>query len=302
MNRVHEGFVYVRNPLNANQISNIPLDNDVVDCIVFWSKNPKPLLKYMPEINEKYQGAFYFQYTINAYGKELEPEVPALEKRIDTFIQIAKTYGKEKVIWRYDPILLTDVYTVEWHVKAFNSIFERLKDYTDTCVISFVDMYSKTKNNAKGYGIRTPEQFEIDKISLEFSQIVQGSGVALKTCAESVDLVKYGIQRNSCIDQNRIERITGFELKAKADKQRDYCLCIECADIGLYNTCLHGCRYCYATYNTNQVKKAVEEHDDRSPLLTGLLTPSCVIKEYSKAKSLKVGLLGKNQISMFDQV
>ena len=299
INRVREGFVYVKNPFNANQISRIPLGKDIVDCIVFWSKNPEPLLKYFPEIDEMYQGAFYFQFTINAYGKDLEPNVIDLEKRIETFLSIAERYGSEKVIWRYDPILITDRYSLEWHVERFRAIFERLKDCTDTCVISFIDMYNKTKNNTKSLGIRAPERFEIDIISSELSRIVQGSAVNIKTCAEGVDLMKYGIQHNSCIDQHRIEKITGFEIKAKADKQRDCCLCIECADIGLYNTCLHGCRYCYANFNTNQVRKAVEEHDDMSPLLTGSLTPSCVIKDYSKAKSLKVGPLGDNQISMF---
>ena len=299
INRIREGYVYVRNPFNANQISNIPLSQDVVDCIVFWTKNPSPMMTYLPEINEKYNGAFYFQYTINAYGKDMEPSVPPLESRIETFIEIAETYGADKVVWRYDPIFLTEKYTVDWHIQSFKYIFERIGDYTDTCVISFIDMYDKTKANTKDFDIRPPTPPEIDTLAAEFSDIVSGSDVVIKTCAEHIDLKKYGIEHNSCIDKNRIENITGWEIKAKPDKQRTDCQCIECADIGLYNTCLHGCRYCYANYNYSQVKNAFAAHSDDSPLLTGKITADSKITAYSKAKSLKTVCKANDQLSLF---
>ena len=132
-----------------------------------------------------------------------------------------------------------------------------------------------------------------------FSAMVKGSGVRIRTCAEGIDLNKYGIEPNSCIDQARIERIIGCPIKAKPDKQRENCRCIECADIGLYNTCLHGCRYCYANYNMSQVQQAVAAHDDESPLLTGTLTQSSVVKDYSKGKTLKVLPNKAEQMSLF---
>ena len=287
LNRIHEGFVYVRNPFNANQISKIPLSEQVVDCIVFWTKNSAPLMPYLPEIAEKYGNAFYFQYTINAYGIEIELAVPAIEKRVDTFKSIAEKYGKDRVVWRYDPIFLSEKYTVEWHINAFKKLYVELKDYTDTCVISFVDMYDKTKSNTNQFGINAPGLSEMSQLAEAFSQVASGAGVTIKTCAESIDLDAYGIKHNSCIDKERIQRIIGFELKSKPDKQRADCQCIECADIGQYNTCKHGCRYCYANFSPERVKAAVQAHDDKSPLLTGTLSPTCEIKEYAKAKSLK---------------
>ncbi len=299
MNRVREGFVYVRNPFNANQISRIPLGKDVVDCIVFWSKNPAPLMDFLPEIVERYEGAFYFQYTLNAYGRDIEPGLPEPGKRIETFRRLAEQYGPQKVVWRYDPVLLTENYSVQWHVKSFESLFRELKDHTDTCVISFIDMYDKTVKNTRPYGIAAPSKAEMELLAEAFSEIAKGSGVVIRTCAESGDFSKYGITPNRCIDRERIEAIIGCPLKAKPDHQRDHCQCIECADIGIYNTCLHGCRYCYANFNEAQVRRAVAEHDPHSPLLSGHISDTCVIKNYSKAKSLKGNSLSDMQMKLF---
>lgn len=287
MNRVNEKYVYVRNAFNANQISNISLDPKIIDCIVFWSKNPAPLLPYLETIDNIYKGAFYFQYSINDYGKEIEPNVPDIKNRIKTFKKIASKYGKLKVVWRYDPIFLSPNYSLDWHVRTFNMLFSELKDYTDTCVISFIDMYAKTIKNIKPYEIKSLDIEEMNFIASEFSKTVQGSDVSIKTCAEGIDLGKYGIQHNSCIDQERIEKIIGCKLKVKQDNQRAYCQCIECADIGQYNTCQHGCKYCYANYNPSMVTAAVKAHDDNSPLLTGAVNENCKITDYAKAKSLK---------------
>lgn len=288
MNRINEGYVYVRNSFNANQVSNISLSPDIVDCIVFWTKNPGPMMKYLPVLSERYNKAFYFQYTINAYGKELEPAVPDLAERIDILKQISLQYGSDHMVWRYDPILLTDKYNIDWHITEFKKILNEVKGYTDTAVISFIDMYDKTKANTREYGIKVPNNSEMNDLAKAFSEAAAGSGITIKTCAEGIDLEKYRIQHNSCIDRQRIERIIGCQLKAKPDNQRADCQCIECADIGVYNTCMHGCKYCYANFNSDQVKKAVSEHNDKSPLLTGSITDSCVITNYSKAKTLKV--------------
>ena len=299
INRVREGFVYVRNPFIANQISNISLGKDIVDCIVFWSKNPAPLLEFLPEINKKYNGAFYFQYTLNPYENELEPGLPILAQRIDTFKRISDIYGSERVVWRYDPILLSNKYTIDWHKEQFQKLYQEIKPFTDTCVISFIDMYDKTVKNTKPYGISSLSNEEMNILASSFASSAVGSGLTIKTCAEGIDLRKYGIEPNSCIDQNRIEKIIGCELKAKPDNQRENCHCIECADIGIYNTCLHGCRYCYANFNETLVKQAVSSHDDRSPLLTGSLSDSCIVKNYSKAKSLKAKKHADGQLRLF---
>lgn len=305
MNRVSEKFVYVRNAFNANQISNISINPDVVDCIVFWSKNPAPLLPYLKTIGNIYNNAFYFQYSINGYGKEIEQNIPDIDERIRTFKQIADEYGRLKIVWRYDPIFLSSKYSLDWHVRTYNLLFSELKDYTDTCVISFIDMYTKTIKNIKPYEIRSLNIEEMNFIASEFSKIVQGSGITIKTCAEGIDLDRYGILHNSCIDRERIEKIVGCKLKVKQDNQRAYCQCIECADIGQYNTCQHGCKYCYANFNPSMVTAAVEAHDDNSPLLTGTVGDNCKITNYGKAKSLKTVIpikQNEKQIALFSDL
>lgn len=143
LHRIEEGFVYVRNPMNPHQISKINLSPEVVDCIVFWTKNPKPMLDRLAELKAY---SYYFQFTLTGYGTDIEAGVPhKKESIIPTFQSLSGKIGKEKVIWRYDPILFTDKYTPEYHLKAFEQIASALHGYTNKCVISFVDTYVKNK-------------------------------------------------------------------------------------------------------------------------------------------------------------
>ena len=149
-NRIKERFVYVRNPMNEHQISKIDLSPDVVDCIVFWTKNPEPMITRLDELS-KYN--YYFQFTLTGYGKDIECNVPhKKEKMIPIFRELSRKIGKQKVIWRYDPIFFTKKYTPEYHLKAFEQIAMALKGYTEKCVISFVDVYAKNKRNMKLLG------------------------------------------------------------------------------------------------------------------------------------------------------
>ena len=292
MNRIREGFVMARNPMNYNHISKINLSPEVVDCIVFWSKNPAPLVPFLDEIKKAYP--FYFQYTINGYERDLEPNLPSIDERIRTFLDISEKYGKDSVVWRYDPIILTDRYTPEWHTKTFARIAERLKGYTDTCVFSFVDLYDKVKNNMKQFAVFPLSEAETETISAAFSRVAMANGMKLNTCSEAVDLSRYNIGRSCCIDKSRIEKLTGCEIKAKKDNnQRPECGCIESVDIGQYNTCLHGCKYCYANYSRASVETAFEKHDPHSPLLVGNIGQNDKITE-RKVKSIK-----EQQISLF---
>ena len=292
MNRIGEGFVMARNPMNYNHISKINLSPEVVDCIVFWSKNPAPLVPFLDEIKKAYP--FYFQYTINCYERDLEPNLPSVDERIRTFLDISEKFGKNSVVWRYDPIILTDRYTPEWHTKTFARIAERLKGYTDTCVFSFVDLYDKVKNNMKQFAVFPLSEAETETISAAFSRVAMANGMKLNTCSEAVDLSRYNIGRSCCIDKSRIEKLTGREIKAKKDNnQRPECGCIESVDIGQYNTCLHGCKYCYANYSRASVETAFEKHDPHSPLLVGNIGQNDKITE-RKEKSIK-----EQQISLF---
>ena len=285
VNRVREGFVLVRNPMNYHQVSKISLEPDVVDCIVFWTKNAEPLLPYIDEISQKY--AFYFQYTLNAYDRDIEPVTCNLQDKIKVFQTLSKKIGKEKIIWRYDPILISDKYSIEWHINQFKSVAENLHSYTEQCVFSFIDLYDRTKDNLKEINISAPTIQKINQIAKNFSEIAHKYGLTIKTCAEVINLDGFGIKHGCCIDPQLISQIINSPISAKKDKnQRDICGCVESIDIGQYNTCRHGCKYCYANFNPQSVCTFSKQHDVTSSMLVGNLEPTDKVTE-RKVKSLR---------------
>ncbi len=293
MNRIREEFVMTRNPMNYHQVSRIPIAPDVVDCIVFWSKNPAPLMPYLAEINKDYP--FYFQFTVNAYGRDMEPNIPELKKRIEVFQTISEKYGRDRVVWRYDPVILTGKYNSNWHLFQFEALANSLSAYTDTCVFSFVDLYDKIKNNMKAVDYLPISRELEEEIASGFSHIASHYHLKLKSCAEGIDLAAYGIEHSCCIDPERIGRIIGIPIKSKKDPvQRGECHCAESIDVGQYNTCKHGCRYCYANYSLPSVERSFSMHDPLSPLLIGHVEPDDKVNDRA-VKSLK-----QEQMSLFD--
>ncbi len=288
--RIKEGFLYVRNPMNVHQISKIDLSPEVVDCIVFWTKNPANMIEKL-EYLQKY--VYYFQFTLTGYGKDIEPNLPnKREELIPTFKRLSEKIGKEKVIWRYDPILISKRYTMDYHLKVFDEIASSLADYTDKVVISFVDLYSKTQRNTKELDIRQITNKEMTELAGKMAQIASKHNLIIESCAEQINLLEVGIGHGSCIDKKLIERLLGCKLLAEKDKnQREECGCFESVEVGSYNTCLNGCKYCYANFNDNKVKDTVNVYDQNSLLLCGNITSDDRITE-RKVKSLK-----DNQIS-----
>lgn len=297
MERLREGFVMVRNPMNYHQISKVLLSPELVDCIVFWTKNAAPLLPHIDEITAKYP--CYFQYTLNAYERDVEANTPPLIHKVETFINLSKKLGSNKVIWRYDPIAISEKYSVAWHIARFAELAEKLAGYTNTCVFSFMDIYPKIKKNVEELRSCTTE--EMETLAVAFAEIAHKHGMELRTCAEMIDLERYGIKHNCCIDAKLIESLIGYELNVKKDaNQRMECGCVESVDIGQYNTCRHGCRYCYANFNHQSVITFSKQHDPKSPLLIGQLDPGDKITE-RKMKSLKGNrLVEGEQLSLFD--
>lgn len=292
-NRIKEGCVCVRNPMNVHQVSKIDISPELVDCIVFWTKNPEPMLERLDELSAY---KYYFQFTLTGYGKDLECNVPhKKEKMIPIFQKLSEKIGWDKVIWRYDPIIFTKTYTLEYHLKAFKQIASALNGYTEKCVISFVDSYVKNKKN-----MELIEAYDIeDSLLLDFvtklNKIAGYNGITIGSCSESIDLTECGIVHNSCIDKELIERILGCKIKAEKDKnQRLDCGCVESVEIGTYNTCKNGCKYCYASFSQESVLKNYNKYDANSPLLCGILTEEDKITE-RKVKSLK-----EVQLSLFD--
>ncbi len=291
--RIKEGFLYVRNPMNAHQISRIDLSPEVVDCIVFWTKNPANMIEKLEDL-KRYM--YYFQFTLTGYGRDVEPNLPnKREELIPTFKRLSEKIGKERVIWRYDPILISKRYTMNYHLQAFEEIADNLADYTERVVISFVDFYSKTKRNARGLGIRQITDEEMLEVAGKMAQIASKYNLIIETCAEQINLHEIGIQHGSCIDKKLIERLLGCKLIAKKDKnQRAGCGCFESVEVGTYNTCLNGCKYCYANFNDSRVEDNIKLYNRDSVLLCGNITSDDRIIE-RKVKSMK-----DNQISFLE--
>lgn len=266
MERIREGFVLVRNPLNIHQISKIKLTPDVVDFIVFWTKNPEPLLDKLDELQDY---NYYFQFTLNSYDTDIEEFVPNKGKYvISTFKKLSDMIGKEKVIWRYDPILLNDKYSIAYHIENFEKLAKQLSDYTEKCTISFVDLYKKTEKNLKGTNVIPFNDETIRDIAKELVSIAQQYNLKMDTCAEKIDLSDIGIEHAHCIDADLMERLTNCQYCLSKDKnQRKECGCAESIDIGAYNTCKNGCKYCYANYNRQWVLNNCAQQDNNSELL-----------------------------------
>lgn len=277
-NRIKEGYLLVRNPMNAHQISKISLSPDVVDGIVFWTKNPTPMLDNLDLLKDY---TYYFQFTLNAYGQDVESGVPSKNNKIiPAFQQLSDKIGPDRVIWRYDPIFLSKTYTIDYHLRYFEELAKRLAPYTRKCTISFLDFYRNTERNISN--------LEIDKFTLDIQEtlaqqlveIAHSYGLQMDTCAEGIDLQKYGITHARCIDDRLFEKLLGCPLKVGKDKnQRLECGCVESIDIGTYNTCRNGCKYCYANYSAKAVNTNSCKHNPTSPLLIGEVDPDDKITE-----------------------
>lgn len=296
INRIKEGYVCVRNPMNIYQVSKIPLTPEIVDCIVFWTKNPRNIMSRLEEIGEY---TYYFQFTLTGYGKDIEPNLPSKrDELIPTFIELSNMIGKEKVIWRYDPILISEKYTVDYHVKAFKEIAEKLSQYTEKVVISFVDLYTKTQRNTKDLELKKLYKDDMRTIAKELSTIAQDNNLVIESCAELIDLDELNIKHGKCIDDDLIKRIMGCDLNVNKDNgQRLECGCVESIEIGAYNTCKNGCKYCYANFNDKAVIENNKVHNPLSPLLCGEIDV-----EKDKVNDRKVASLRERQISIFDML
>lgn len=261
-----------RNPFNYHQTRQISLRPEDVDVIVFWTRNSAPLqpnLKLLDDMGYRY----YFQYTITGYPRTLETATLHPLKAIDHFIQLSQQIGREKVIWRYDPVLLCDLLPVGEHIRLFSKIAGLLAGYTERVVISFADFYKKTERNLlriSELNSRDIMQNEADylRVSEAFMMIAAANGMEIRTCSEKAVIPEWDIPHGACIDAALIEKLFHLNLSLKKDRnQRTECLCAHSVDIGAYNTCVHGCQYCYATYNHQQAVRNYKQHDPASPFL-----------------------------------
>lgn len=255
------------NPFNANQVKRVSLVPEDVDCIVFWTKDPSPMLE---RLNELKGYPYYFQFTLTAYDNDAEPNVPAKEDCLRAFLALSDKIGSERVIWRYDPIFLSPKYTIDCHLDFFEKAARTLQDHTSKSIISFMDSYKSIKKRMQPLMPQPWTEEKMREAVKGLSEIAFSYGIGMDTCAEEIGLSDLNIGHARCIDPGLIERLFHITVDAGKDKyQRPACGCAASADIGIYNTCPAGCLYCYANYNEGMIKRTIAKHNASAPALFG---------------------------------
>ena len=260
--RLEEKYVYVRSPFNFKLISKISLSPEVIDGIVFWTKNAVPMIP-----------------KLNPYGKDTEPYLPSKnDTLIPGFKRLSDKLGNDRVIWRYNPIVFTGKYTAAYHLYYFEKLSNKLSGYTKRCIVSFLDYYEDTRQNMRCLGLTDKTDMEKIELISKFADIAQKYHISLEICTDSQRPV--GIKRACCVDKAIFEKIQGYPISLGKDPgQRSECRCMESIDIGMYNTCGNGCLYCYANHSKGKLLYHQKHHHPDSPLIVGNVKEDDVIKE-----------------------
>ncbi|NVN89243.1 MAG: DUF1848 domain-containing protein [Desulfuromonadales bacterium] len=279
MKRIRAGFFHRLNPFNSHQVRRISLEPDNVDAIVFWSKNPQPLLKYLTELDQRGY-CYYFQFTLNSYDSCFEPHLPPLEERIDTFRRLSSRIGPERVVWRYDPIILSSATPPDYHVEMINRIAAKLHDSTERLMFSFFDFYPKLRSRLReleqrsGITIHDTSSGIHELIAYELvrhiGRVAASHSMGAYSCADERDLSALDVRHGSCIDGDLIAAISGRALRFARDRhQRAACCCVESIEMGMYDTCPYQCVYCYANRSGKGVEANLLKHDPSSASIIG---------------------------------
>lgn len=279
--RLEEGFVDVRNPFNPHQISRIQLNPQNIDVIVFCTKNPIPIMNKLDEVPFPFQ----MQVTFTPYREDIE-RLPNKKEILQSILTLADKLGEDRLVVRYDPIFLSEVYTIEYHEVAFTKLCKTLQGRVGKIIISFVDMYKNTKANMETMRMVEMNEASMRKIGEVFGKISKQYGILVQTCAEKIDLSEFGIIKGLCMDQKELEKIAGHSLShIKGKGVRNTCACMNSVDIGDYNCCAHHCLYCYANYDAKQIEDRMKLHDSKSSVLIGHIEAEDYIVE-RKEKSV----------------
>lgn len=274
MQRVREGYCLTPNPFNARRYSRISLLPQDAECLIFWTKNPIPLIEHLRELDARgYR--YYFTFTLTGYDRTLEPNLPALEQRIEAFSQLSHRLGPARVDWRYDPVLPGGGRSAAWHEENFARLCAQLAPLTERCIFSFADPYRHL-----GARVQEASSAFMRDIAARFVRVAQAHALPLFTCCEQANLSDLGVRHGACIDAEKIARILGCPVNAPRDKnQRPACGCVQSVDIGAYGTCPGGCDYCYATQSPALAQRRYAAHDPALPSLLGRLPPNAAVEE-----------------------
>ena len=267
MNRIRAGFCMVPNPFNRKQVSRVSLKVEDVDVIAFWTRNPLPLFPFLEELDQL-NFKYYFQFTVLGNPRILDPKAPPLKSSIHTFKELANRVGSKRMIWRYDPIVLSEPTNQHYHREMFLKIADDLQGATERCVISIVDPYPKARRrlascSEKGLSLYDNEKLfgVIEELMPFLVQIASERSMELVSCAEDIDLRPFGVLPGKCIDDEYIKKVFRISVANKKDpSQRKECGCVVSKDIGMYDTCLYECQYCYATQSFDRAKQAYKKH------------------------------------------
>ena len=276
INRYKEGYVDVRNPFYSKNISRIYFKD--VDAIVFCTKNPIPIITQLKEIDKP----IIFQVTITPYKEDIEPNVPNKKHVISSIKQISNILGTDNVIIRYDPIFISDKYTLEYHKKAFSKLCSQLDGYINQIIVSFLDDYKNVRKNKNILNYKELTNEDYQEIGLSFSSIASSHNMTVQTCFEEHNLVEYGFKKGECISHTKVYKLTGKIYKKWTARKGNKCNCVEMVDIGVYNSCNHLCKYCYANYDEATVSNNYQLHEPNSSLLIGHIKKDDIIKIRNK--------------------
>lgn len=272
LNRLKEGYVDVRNPFNPNLVSRIDFDD--VDLILFCTKNPIPIVDKLGDIKIPY----IFHVTITPYKDDIEPNLPSKSKIIEAVKKISTRVGIDNIYVRYDPIFISEKYNIEYHIKAFTKLCSLLKGYVKTIIVSFIDNYKNVRKNLPYLKYRSFTEEDYKLIGENFSKIAKDNNMVIQTCFEERNLTEYGFIKGECMSKELAYKLTGKTYKKWQARKGNACNCVELVDIGVYNSCNHLCKYCYANYDESKVKENINNHDINSSLLIGHINSNDIIK------------------------
>lgn len=248
MNRIREEYVIVNHHQNSDKLYRVPLTPDIADCIVFRTKNPAPMLSRLDELQDY---NYLFNITMNPYGREMEANVPRIQDRVETFKQLSAMVDPLRMIWRYDPVMLTPKYNVDYHRRAFEYLCQELQGMAYKCMIGFIIHHPFVARRIDPLDVKRRDFDDMRLIGRMFGEIAGKYGLVMETCATEYDLDEFGITHGACVERGQIERIVGCRFyKVREKYLRPHCNCMESVDIGHYSTCDNGCLYCYATPKT----------------------------------------------------
>ena len=273
INRYKEGYVDVRNPYYPKQVSRIYFDN--VDLILFCTKNPLPIIKYLKDINKQ----VLFHVTLTPYNKDIEPNVIDKSKIIEGIKEISKIIGKDNIYIRYDPIFISDKYSIEYHKKALIKLCALLDGYVNKIIVSFLDEYKNVKKNKNILKYKYLTKDDYKEIGLSFSKIAKEHNMTIQTCFEDQNLIEYGFIKGECLSHELAYKLTGKTYKSWQARKGKKCNCVEMVDIGSYNSCNHLCKYCYANFDEKEINSNINKNNKNSSLLIGELEQDDIVKE-----------------------